>query len=51
MLSINVSDCQIYWHPLKELEIICNEKQRDNKKKRIKKTNETEEEIIIPVIY
>lgn len=50
MLSINVSDCQIYWHPFKELEIICNEKQIDNKKKN-KKTNETEEEIIIPVIY
>lgn len=26
MLAINVSDCLIHWHPLKELEVICNEK-------------------------
>lgn len=35
MLPINVSDYYMYWHPWKELEVICNETQIYNKKKRI----------------
>lgn len=36
MLPINVSDYYVYSHPLKEFEVICTEKHKCNKNKRIK---------------